>query len=120
MQLILQPVNNITLNAVQPYSRIHSIVFRNLFLADRFFFKRQTIWYVALSSDYGCRIILNDYHGKELKEVLRCGSNNNHCRWNNIPIFSFKIPNGILFAKLDKTLAQVGLDYYQLPTNQRT
>jgi len=70
---------------------------------------------VALSNDYGCRIILNDYHGRELKEVLRCGSNSNHCncwkydhiqRWNNIPIFYFKIPNGILFAILDKTSSQ--------------
>jgi hypothetical protein len=29
---------------------------------------------VVLSSDYGCIRILSDYHGRELKEVLGCGS----------------------------------------------
>jgi len=37
MQLILQPINNISLNVVQTYSRIRSTVFKNLFLTDRFF-----------------------------------------------------------------------------------
>jgi hypothetical protein len=63
---------------------------------------------VVLSSDYGCIRIGSDYHGRELKEGPGYGSNNNHCsycryhlikRWNNIPIFSFKLLDGILFGK---------------------
>jgi hypothetical protein len=37
------------------------------------FFQGATIWYVVLSSDYGCIRILNDYHGMDLPGNLCLG-----------------------------------------------